>query len=225
MTFINKIILVCATILLIAVSARGTVSAAGFATGTESVTPSRNKPQIKNVEPATPEKTKPLKAHAVSPKTSEDSGIVNDTEAGETFGKKKKYGEETKYKKSKEKKRVSATVQIERVGDSSASQVVTVTAPESEKKASKSSGRESAAEKSYRNKNGDTDVKYSSDTEVIQLAVEKAVDKKIAPLEDMIRDSQQRGPDFFTLLGFLGYIAGLLGLYSYIKSKQSKTKY
>ena len=49
----------------------------------------------------------------------------------------------------------------------------------------------------------------------IQLAVEKALDKKLKPVMKKLAESQQRGPTVNDILGGIGYILGLVGIAGY----------
>ena len=51
--------------------------------------------------------------------------------------------------------------------------------------------------------------------EDIQLAVEKAVDKKLAPVIRMLAKSSNPAPSFTDILGGIGYIIGLVGVAAY----------
>ena len=49
----------------------------------------------------------------------------------------------------------------------------------------------------------------------IQLAVEKALDKKLKPVMKKLAESRQRGPTVNDILGGIGYILGLVGIAGY----------
>ena len=49
----------------------------------------------------------------------------------------------------------------------------------------------------------------------IQLAVEKALDKKLKPVMKKLAESQQHGPTVNDILGGIGYILGLVGIAGY----------
>ena len=49
----------------------------------------------------------------------------------------------------------------------------------------------------------------------IQLAVEKALDKKLKPVMKKLAESQEHGPTVSDILGGIGYILGLVGVASY----------
>jgi nickel transport protein len=50
----------------------------------------------------------------------------------------------------------------------------------------------------------------------IQLAVEKALDKKLKPVIKKLAESQEHGPTVKDILGGIGYILGLVGIASYV---------
>jgi nickel transport protein len=57
----------------------------------------------------------------------------------------------------------------------------------------------------------------------IQLAVEKALDKKLKPIVTMLVRSQTQGPTIKDILGGVGYILGLVGVASYFHYRRNKT--
>jgi len=239
MSSINKIVLVGTLLFFISALAVRPVSAAVEFTNksrTETTAPEvkdnstdKKKAETKVEEPAAekpaPVKTKTDQTPAAADKSNSESGTLANPPTDEKTDQEKKDLAEKKKKKSKDydyKKGRATTVQIQRVEGSTGTQVLTASHSDHDKTSTDSSGNDYSSKKNREKTINNADVRYSSDTEVIQLAVEKAVDKKIQPLEDLVRESQQRGPDFFTVLGLLGYIAGLLGLYSYIKTRQRK---
>lgn len=50
----------------------------------------------------------------------------------------------------------------------------------------------------------------------IQLAVEKALDKKLKPVMKKLAESQEHDPTVKDILGGIGYILGLMGIASYV---------
>jgi nickel transport protein len=56
----------------------------------------------------------------------------------------------------------------------------------------------------------------------IQSAVEKALDRKLAPVFKMLAESRQQGPTASDILGGIGYILGLVGIGAYIHSRRKK---
>jgi len=57
----------------------------------------------------------------------------------------------------------------------------------------------------------------------IQLAFEKALDKKLKPVMKKLAESQENGPTVKDILGGIGYILGLVGVASYFHYRR-KTK-
>ena len=57
----------------------------------------------------------------------------------------------------------------------------------------------------------------------IQLAFEKALDKKLKPVMKKLAESQEHGPTLKDILGGIGYILGLVGVASYFHYRR-KTK-
>jgi nickel transport protein len=58
----------------------------------------------------------------------------------------------------------------------------------------------------------------------VEGIVEKALDKKLAPLLKMAAESRQKqGPSATEIFGGIGYILGLMGLVLYFKSRQAKS--
>lgn len=54
----------------------------------------------------------------------------------------------------------------------------------------------------------------------VQTAVERALDKKLKPVIELLVDAQNPGPSFGDVLGGLGYILGLVGLGAYINYRK-----
>lgn len=54
----------------------------------------------------------------------------------------------------------------------------------------------------------------------MELAVEKAVEKKIQPLTRMLAESRPDRPSLTDILGGLGYILGLVGIGAYVHSRK-----
>ena len=62
---------------------------------------------------------------------------------------------------------------------------------------------------------GPTPLSQPVTREDIRLAVEKAVDKKLAPVIRMLAESSNPAPSFTDILGGIGYIIGLVGVAAY----------
>jgi len=54
----------------------------------------------------------------------------------------------------------------------------------------------------------------------VQTAVERALDKKLKPVIELLVDAQNPGPSFGDVLGGLGYILGLVGLGAYVNYRK-----
>lgn len=58
--------------------------------------------------------------------------------------------------------------------------------------------------------------------EMIRVEVEKAMDKKLAPVLRHLAEAQTRGPGLSEIFGGIGYIFGLAGVAAYIHSRKKK---
>lgn len=58
------------------------------------------------------------------------------------------------------------------------------------------------------------------DLAAIETAVEKALDRKLKPVVQMLADSRQSGPTLKDILGGIGYILGLIGVGAYVHSRK-----
>ena len=58
---------------------------------------------------------------------------------------------------------------------------------------------------------------------IVEKAVTKALDKKIAPLTKMVADLEQKGPTINEIVGGIGYIFGLMGVAIYFSSRKKKS--
>jgi nickel transport protein len=52
--------------------------------------------------------------------------------------------------------------------------------------------------------------------------IDKALDRKLAPVIKLIRDTRKEGPTIAEIVGGIGYIFGLFGLFMYFKSRNKK---
>ncbi len=57
-------------------------------------------------------------------------------------------------------------------------------------------------------------------TEEIQAAMEKALDKKLKPIYKMLAESRKQGPTVTEIFGGIGYIIGLMGIAAYFKYRR-----
>ena len=62
----------------------------------------------------------------------------------------------------------------------------------------------------------------SCDEEMIATLVEQALDKKLAPIKEMLQQDRGSGPDFRDILGGIGYIVGLAGIAVYLGTKKTR---
>ncbi|MCD6561330.1 MAG: hypothetical protein J7L16_06195 [Deltaproteobacteria bacterium] len=58
--------------------------------------------------------------------------------------------------------------------------------------------------------------------EDVQIAVEKALDKKLKPVFKILAESREHGPSVTDILGGIGYILGLVGVAGYFYSRRQK---
>jgi nickel transport protein len=52
--------------------------------------------------------------------------------------------------------------------------------------------------------------------------IDRALDRKLAPVIKLIRDTRREGPTIAEIMGGIGYIFGLFGLVMYLKSRNKK---
>jgi nickel transport protein len=65
---------------------------------------------------------------------------------------------------------------------------------------------------------------FSCDEEVVTRIVDDALDRKLAPLKEMLQQSRDSGPDFRDILGGIGWIVGLAGIAAYISSRKKNSQ-
>jgi nickel transport protein len=85
---------------------------------------------------------------------------------------------------------------------------------------SSESGPASAGEK----ENHDADGLKEVTSDEIQIAVEKALDRRLKPILSMLEKIHEPKTTFKDILGGIGYIVGLVGIVAYIQSVRKKTK-
>ena len=56
----------------------------------------------------------------------------------------------------------------------------------------------------------------------IEAIVEKALDKKMKPVLEMLAESNAKGPDIGDIIGGIGYIIGLVGIGAYFHSRKKQ---
>lgn len=62
---------------------------------------------------------------------------------------------------------------------------------------------------------------FTLDEVALKRVVEDVVERKIAPVREMLLEEQQAGPGLAEILGGLGYFVGLFGIAAYMKSRKS----
>lgn len=66
---------------------------------------------------------------------------------------------------------------------------------------------------------------YSSapvEMDQLEVMIDRALDRKLAPVIKLIRDTRKEGPTISEIVGGMGYIFGLFGLVMYFKSRSKK---
>jgi len=58
------------------------------------------------------------------------------------------------------------------------------------------------------------------DLEAVEAAVEKALDRKLKPVLQMLAESRQTGPTLKDIFGGIGYILGLVGVAAWVQSRK-----
>lgn len=66
----------------------------------------------------------------------------------------------------------------------------------------------------------DPEKTVSVDEQLLRRIVDEELDKKLAPLKHMLAESRDNSPGLRDILGGIGYILGLAGLFAWIKNKQ-----
>ena len=62
----------------------------------------------------------------------------------------------------------------------------------------------------------------SNDIHQLETLIDEALDRKLAPVIKLIRDSRKEGPTISEIVGGIGYIFGLFGLVMYFKSRKER---
>ena len=63
---------------------------------------------------------------------------------------------------------------------------------------------------------------YPADLNQLEGMIDRALDRKLAPVIRQIRDTRKEGPTIAEIVGGIGYIFGLFGLIMYFKSRNKK---
>ncbi|NIQ89708.1 MAG: hypothetical protein GWN93_11925 [Deltaproteobacteria bacterium] len=67
-------------------------------------------------------------------------------------------------------------------------------------------------------------VPVSNDIHQLETIIDEALDRKLAPVIELIRDTRKEGPTISQIVGGIGYIFGLFGLVMYLKSRNKKRR-
>jgi nickel transport protein len=65
--------------------------------------------------------------------------------------------------------------------------------------------------------------KISLERQEIEKIINASLDKKLAPITEILADSIQHGPGFTEIMGGIGYIFGLVGVALYFANRKRKT--
>jgi nickel transport protein len=68
-------------------------------------------------------------------------------------------------------------------------------------------------------------VPVSNDIHQLEAIIDEALDRKLAPVIKLIRDTRKEGPSITEIVGGIGYIVGLFGLVMYLKSRKNGTRH
>jgi nickel transport protein len=64
-----------------------------------------------------------------------------------------------------------------------------------------------------------------ADLSQLEGMIDRALDRKLAPVIKLIRDTRKEGPSITEVVGGIGYILGLFGLVMYFKSRKKGTRH
>jgi nickel transport protein len=65
---------------------------------------------------------------------------------------------------------------------------------------------------------------HPADLSQLEGMINRALDRKLAPVMKLIRDTRKDGPSITEIIGGIGYIFGLFGLVMYFKSRKTGTR-
>jgi len=63
---------------------------------------------------------------------------------------------------------------------------------------------------------------HPADLSQLEGMIDKALDRKLAPVIKLLRDTRKEGPTIAEIVGGIGYIFGLFGVFMYFKSRNKK---
>ncbi len=63
---------------------------------------------------------------------------------------------------------------------------------------------------------------HPADLSQLEGMIDRALDRKLAPVIKLIRDTRKEGPSITEIVGGIGYIFGLFGLVMYFKSRKER---
>jgi nickel transport protein len=66
---------------------------------------------------------------------------------------------------------------------------------------------------------------HPTDLSQLEGIIDKALDRKLAPVIKLIRDTRKEGPSITEIVGGIGYIFGLFGLFMYFKNRKKGTRH
>ena len=67
-------------------------------------------------------------------------------------------------------------------------------------------------------------VPLSNDIHQLETIIDEALDRKLAPVLKLIRDTRKEGPTISEIVGGIGYIFGIFGIFMYFKSRNRKRR-
>ncbi|MGD9272262.1 MAG: hypothetical protein PVH08_14405 [Syntrophobacterales bacterium] len=68
-------------------------------------------------------------------------------------------------------------------------------------------------------------VPVSNDIHQLETIIDEALDRKLAPVIKLIRDTRKEGPTISEIVGGVGYIFGIFGIFMYFKSRNKGTRH
>ena len=65
---------------------------------------------------------------------------------------------------------------------------------------------------------------HPADLSQLDEMIDRALDRKLAPVIKLIRDTRKEGPTISEIVGGIGYIFGIFGVFMYFKSRNKKRR-